>query len=422
MEQATPGTSWAHPEQTGALLDAWRVYDDHYDRITVETRDLLDKRLESGIGPRSESAAGIAATRELLRRAIEDGDWSPYEDHLRARVESYTQHGLTLAGWHATAYVVTGFVTLLVLQTYRDDPPRAEAAVVAIQRLHDWRAAVLGEHFLSANENRLHQAESALRRSERDLQRAEKLASVGKLAGGVAHDFNNLLTIILSNMDLLHRRVAHDGHALDNLEEVRKTCARAAELARQLMIVSREQTVKPTLVDFNQVVEDSERTLTPVLGVGVSLVLQTTRPLGGVKMDRGSLERVITNLVFNARDAMPEGGRVMLMTKAVFLERGRHRKSYGDHAMLSVKDDGVGMDTSTLARVFEPFFTTKEPGKGTGLGLAIVHGIVEQARGFVEVRSKPGHGTTFDVYVPCVGTSPRVPRRRGRVRSSTKRR
>jgi len=153
------------------------------------------------------------------------------------------------------------------------------------------------------------------------------------------------------------------------------------------------------VLDLGDVVEDAEKMLGPVLGTRVELVVRTTRPLGSVKIDRGSLEQVIMNLVVNARDAMPNGGKVFLATAAAPLAGGRGQGAY---AMLAVTDQGAGMDAATRTRVFEPFFTTKGPGKGTGLGLATVRGIVEQAGGFIEVRSESGEGTTFEVYLPRV--------------------
>jgi signal transduction histidine kinase len=249
------------------------------------------------------------------------------------------------------------------------------------------------------------QAESSLRRSEADLRDAQKLAAVGRLAGGVAHDFNNLLGVIVSYTEMLRRRVAQDWKALDDVAQIRRACARATGLAQQLLIFSRQQLVDAPLLDLSDVVEETEKMLRPILGTRVELQVRPTRPLGGVKIDRGSLERIIMNLVVNARDAMPNGGVVALATAPVRLADGR---GHGTYVRLAVTDHGTGMDAATRARVFEPFFTTKGSGKGTGLGLATVRGIVEQAGGFVELRSELGEGTTFEVYLPCI-----QPARRG---------
>ena len=325
-----------------------------YETRSTRRSDCLRSSPASGVALRSLAPEAVATAnaeaREHLRRAVEDGDWASYESDLQARAVSYARRGLTLRGWHETAFLIVGHVTPLVMRAYRDDPPRAEAAVVALQRFNDRRAVVLGEQFLRTKEEMAREAEAALRRSEADLRSAQKLAAVGKLAGGVAHDFNNLLAVVAGHVDLLERRVTPDGQALDDIEQVRRACARATGLARQLLVFSRQQTIDPPLLDISDVVEETERMLRPVLGPGVKLLL---RPA------------------------------------------------------LAVGDDGTGMDAATCARIFEPFFTTKEPGKGTGLGLATVRGIVEQAGGFVEVRSELGRGTTFEVYLPCARPSER---------------
>src|SRR5580658_9596059 len=232
-----------------------------------------------------------------------------------------------------------------------------------------------------------------------DLRDAQKLAAIGRLAGGIAHDFNNLLHVIVSYTDILHRRVARDWKALDSIEQVRRACARATDLAQQLLIFSRQQLVDPPVLDLSEVVEEAEKMLRPVLGTRVELLVRATRPLDGVKIDRGSLEQVIMNLVVNARDAMPKGGKVFLATARALLADAR---GHGAYVMLAVSDQGTGMDAATRARVFEPFFTTKGPGKGTGLGLATVRVIVEQVGGFVDLRSEPGKGTTVEVYLPSI--------------------
>jgi|HubBroStandDraft_2_1064218.scaffolds.fasta_scaffold35844_3 signal transduction histidine kinase len=396
-------TGWVHPEEMAGLLDFWRVYDANHDALVAETAPLLAEGPKSGMVLRSlppeAMAAASAAVREHLRRAIEEGDWGPYESDERTRADWYARSGLTFADWYETTSVFVSCFRPLLLRAYGDDPRRAEAAVAALHRLHDRRAVVLGEQFMRTREEMVREAEASLRQSETDLQSAQKLAAIGKLAGGVAHDFNNLLAIIVSYTEILGRRVAQDWQALGHIEQIRRACARAIELARQLLIFSRQRLVDPPVLDLSDVVEETERMLRPVLGSRVDLVLRPTRPLDGVKIDRGSLVQVIMNLVVNARDAMPNGGKVIVATAAVLLadERGQ-----GDYAVLAVSDEGIGMDPATRARVFEPFFTTKGPGKGTGLGLATVRGIVEQAGGFVEVRSEPGEGTTFEVFLPCV--------------------
>jgi signal transduction histidine kinase len=408
MQQPARDTVGARPEEMAGLLDFWRVYDANHDALVAETAPLLAEGPKSGVILRSlppqAVAAASAAVREHLRRAIEEGDWGPYESDERARADWYARSGLTFADWYETTCVFVRCFRPRLLQAYRDEPLRAEAAVAALHRLHDRRAVVLGEQFMRAREEMVREAEASLRRSEADLRDAQKLAAIGKRAGGIAHDFNNLLHVIASYTDILHRRLARDWEALDSIEQVRRACARATELAQQLLIFSRQQLLDPPVLDLSEVVEEAEKMLRPVLGTRVELLVRATRRLGGVKIDRGSLEQVIMNLVVNARDAMPKGGKVFLATAAALLADGR---GHGAYVMLAVSDQGTGMDAATRARVFEPFFTTKGPGKGTGLGLATVRGVVEQAGGFVELRSEPGKGTTVEVYLPCIQSAHR---------------
>jgi signal transduction histidine kinase len=391
---------WPHPGQRTALLDFWRVYDQDFDAIIAEVNGILADHPENGPILRSLSPDALAKVNEQarahLRRAIEDGDWSSYERDLRDRAELYARRGLTFAGWHETASVVMRCVTPLLLRAYRHDQERAEAAVLALQHLHDWRAVVLGGHFVREKQQMVAEAEAALRRSEEGLLRAENLAAVGELAGSVAHDFKNVLSIILSYTELLDRRVAHDPVALDEIEQVKQACSRATDLASQLLIVGRPERLEPAVLDLDEIVEEIARMLRPVLGVGIDVVPPPKQCLGRITIHRSRLEQIILNLVFNARDAMPRGGNLTLATTDVV----RNGKSY---VMLAVSDDGIGMDAATRARIFEPFFTTKEPGKGTGLGLATVRAIVEDVGGFVEARSEAGKGTTLEVYFPRSG-------------------
>jgi signal transduction histidine kinase len=408
-EQPMHEVAWLQPEQVAGLLDFWRVYDANYDTIIAATAPIIERAPESGVVRRSLSPDAMAAVHahahERLRRAIEEGEWTAYEDDLCASAVEYARRGFTLAAWHETASTIVCFIIPLLLRAYRDEPRRVEAAILALQRLNDRRAIVLGEHFLRTKEEMAREAEAALRRSEAELRSSETLAAIGKLAGSVAHDFNNLLAIIVSHADLLRQRVAPDRRALDDIEQIQRACSRATDLGQQLLIFGRQQLTDSSVLDLSDVVQETERMLRPVLGAGVEVRLRLTRPLDGVKIDRGSVEQVITNLVVNARDAMPNGGRLTLTTAEIALDRKRGHD--GKYVTLTVTDSGMGMDAATRARVFEPFFTTKGPGKGTGLGLATVHGIVEQAGGFVEVRSEPGEGTTFEVYLPSVPAAAR---------------
>jgi two-component system, cell cycle sensor histidine kinase and response regulator CckA len=242
---------------------------------------------------------------------------------------------------------------------------------------------------------------------EEQLRQAQKMEAVGRLAGGVAHDFNNLLTAIIGNADLLLRVIEpEDARRLDVLE-INRAAHRAATLVRQLLAFSRKQVLKPRLVDLNTVVTDLSAMLRRVIGEHVALRVELQPQLGRVLADPGQLEQVITNLAVNARDAMPSGGTLLIRTADVDPADvpGQSPESVplvDPLVELSVRDDGVGMDERTLARLFEPFFTTKELGRGTGLGLATVYGIVRQSGGHIRVNSRLHHGSTFAVYLPRV--------------------
>ncbi len=242
------------------------------------------------------------------------------------------------------------------------------------------------------------------RRGEERRRHAQKLEAIGTLAGGVAHDFNNLLTAIEGYAALALEELPPGSPVREDVEEIRRAGARAAELTRQLLAFGRRQVLDPESLDPNAVVDGIQRMIRRLIGEHVELSVDLQPGAWPVRADRGQLEQVLVNLAVNARDAMPGGGRLAVSTANVTLPEGEARAIIdgvaGEHVRIRVADTGVGMSPELVARVFEPFFTTKEPGKGTGLGLSTVHGIVKQSRGFVGVSSAPGAGTTFDVYLP----------------------
>ena len=229
---------------------------------------------------------------------------------------------------------------------------------------------------------------------EEQFRQAQKMEAVGRLAGGIAHDFNNLLTVMSSCSELLLRDLDSDDHRRNDVEEIRRAAQRAASLTRQLLAFSRKQILQPTMVDLNAVVSDMERMLRRVLGEDIQLETMLDPELGFVRADPGQTEQVLMNLVVNARDAMPRGGRIVLRTRNVPRPGGETLVA------LEVKDEGVGIASDALPHIFEPFSTTNEQGKGTGLGLSTVYGIVKQSGGDVEVETTVGIGTTFRVVLP----------------------
>ena len=247
----------------------------------------------------------------------------------------------------------------------------------------------------------------ALETKEQQLQQAQKMEAIGRLAGGIAHDFNNLLTIIKGYSHILLKSLDDQDSERGSLEEIHQAALRAESLVRQLLIFSRRQPIQPETLDLNAVVDEAEKMLGRLIGERIELVLDKDLELGKVIADRGQVEQVIMNLVINARDAMPEGGRIAIETRNVELDQAytdrRAEMQPGSYVMLAVTDTGIGMGEETQSHIFEPFFTTKGVDKGTGLGLATVYGIVTQNGGHIEVRSAPGEGSSFRVYLPRVG-------------------
>lgn len=247
---------------------------------------------------------------------------------------------------------------------------------------------------------------SERRRLEEQLVQSQKMEAVGRLAGGIAHDFNNLLTMILGYSDLALGQLAPDSPIRAEIQEISKAGERAAALTRQLLAFSRKQIVEPRVLALNEVVTDLGKMLRRLIGEDIDLVTTLEPALHNVRADLSQIEQILMNLAVNARDAMPGGGRLVIETRNV-----ESYESYSSapmkppprpYVLLAVSDSGAGMDAETQRHIFEPFFTTKEHGKGTGLGLATVYGIVKQSGGDIWVKSEPGKGARFEIYLPIV--------------------
>jgi len=241
---------------------------------------------------------------------------------------------------------------------------------------------------------------------EQQFRQAQKMEAVGRLAGGVAHDFNNLLMVIKGHTELLRNAMPPMDPSSKKIEHIERAADRATSLTRQLLAFSRMQVLQPHVMNLNEVVEDMGRLLPRLIGEDVELEIRTAKNLGAIKADASQMEQVIMNLVVNARDAMPDGGRLLIETSNQELDSAYNVVHpvvrQGRYILLAVSDNGTGMDAETQAHIFEPFFTTKPQGKGTGLGLATVYGVVKQSGGFIWVYSELDKGTSFKIYLPRV--------------------
>ncbi|MCC6876068.1 MAG: response regulator [Sandaracinaceae bacterium] len=271
-----------------------------------------------------------------------------------------------------------------------------------------------GACILSIDITEAKRAEQRASRLDQQLRQMEKMEAIGQLAGGIAHDFNNLLSVIIGYADLASKRLAPGEPLRADIDEIQTAGRRAAELTRQLLAFSRQQVLERSAVDVDRTLRSIEGLLRRVLRADVRLTILPASEPCVVWADSTQLEQVLLNLAINASDAMPLGGQLTIATKHVELDeeyaKDHHEVRPGPYVLLSVSDNGVGMDRETQARIFEPFFTTKEKGRGTGLGLATVFGIVRQSNGHIWVYSEPGAGTVFKIYLPRVEQSEDAPR------------
>jgi len=304
---------------------------------------------------------------------------------------------------------------LAQLETWRDGTYRAEQELIRRDGGPVWCqvtvAPVLGEardpdYFAGVVEDI-----SERKHLEEQFLQSQKLRAIGQLAGGIAHDFNNLLTTILGYCELLERRLPPEEPGRAYVDEICRAGERASSLTKQLLAFSRKQILKPRPLDLNEIVQGIDQLLRRLIGQHMTLEAHLDPTLGAVRADPVQVEQVLMNLVMNARDAMPGGGRITIETGNTGVEQappgeGDANLPAGEYVTVSVSDTGVGMDEATLAQIFEPFFTTKEKGKGTGLGLSTVYGIVKQSGGAIVVSSALGKGTTFRVYLPRTEAAP----------------
>ena len=348
-----------------------------------------------------ESLAGqVAATGRPLLLRDPASHPSMLPEHAQA-MRRLGYHGMLTV----PARVGDRVVGVLSFLTRREEGFSTED--LAIATAFASHAAVALENSRLLHESR--RAYDELVQTQGQLEQAQKMDAIGRLAGGVAHDFNNLLTVILGRTDILLTQIKAEDPLRRGIALIQRTAGRAAELTKQLLAFSRKQVLEAVVLDLGVVTTDMKEMLARLIGEDIALVTNLAATLGHVKADRGQIEQVVMNLAINARDAMPQGGQLVVETANADLDDEYVRRNVGSrpgpHVMLAVSDSGVGIPREPQRHIFEPFFTTKEQGKGTGLGLATVYGIVKQSGGYIEVDSEPGRGTTFRIYLPRVDSA-----------------
>lgn len=274
---------------------------------------------------------------------------------------------------------------------------------VSTAPLLDSEGAIIGSMAILADITHQKETECEKERLQEQLQHAQRMEAVGQLAGGVAHDFNNLLMVIQGYSDLAASRLDENSATRKELMEIFKASERAANITKQLLAFSRKQVIKPTRMNLNQVIAEVEKMVQHLIPENIEVTTILDEDLAEIKFDRGQIEQILVNLAVNARDAMPDGGNLLIETQNVSLNQDQAEQlgcKYGGYACISVTDNGVGISPEVKSRIFEPFFTTKDFGKGTGLGLSTVYGIVKQAKGGVDVISELGGGSVFKLYFP----------------------
>jgi len=396
---------------------------DELEKLNAHLEDKVRERTEDlscEIAQRERAEAALREERERYRELFENANDILYTLDLTGRVTSLNAAGEQIIGHKRREALGTSIGEILgeeyqdFVQGMLDEETNGKHGTayqleivardgrpieleVSTRLVFDKEGRPVGAHGIARDV-------SERKKLEQQLRQAQKMEAIGNLAGGIAHNFNNMLTVILGYSHLILSSGAADSRIRAQVETIAGAAERSVALTRHLLTFSRNQILQPKVLDLNAVVRQTEKMLRPLIGENMNLVSRPGRDLGRVKADPGQIEQVIMNLAVNARDAMPDGGALIIETKNIEFDEDYIRwhpgARPGTYVLLKVTDTGCGMDQQTMSHIFEPFFTTKEAGKGTGLGLATVYGIVKQSGGHIWVYSEVGQGTTFKIYLP----------------------
>ena len=395
--------------------NAWIVFDAEgkFNGMQAVARDITErKRAEEGLRA-AEAKFRALVEQSLVGVYILQNDRLVYVNPKGADITGYAQQELLDLPW-AFALVHEQDRALVIDQLSRLGSGGLPSVHLTLRGVRKDNAVVQIEAFCSVTEFANQPAILATvidisdrQKLEDQLRQAQKMEAIGRLAGGIAHDFNNLLTAIRGNAELMSHRVRNDAAMSAEVAEILHAADRAASLTRQLLAFSRKQVLQPVALELNEIVTQVSRMARRLIGTDVQLELELAPSLAQILADPAQIEQVLLNLIVNARDAMPSGGLIKVRTKTITLVEGALDTTQaglppGRYVLLTVIDNGIGMDQATQARIFEPFFTTKETGRGTGLGLSTVYGIIRQTGGAINVISERNQGATFRVYLPAI--------------------
>ena len=400
------------------------------ERLVGQRTDELVS-LEEAMTERKEAEVKLRKSEEAYRRIVEttrEGVWSldrrnrtTFVNAAMARMLGYSHDEMIgtpleryifdedLKDYHLRSEAHQSGIYEHFEQRYRRKEGEACWCLVSAAPLQDAEGRFVGSFFMCADITKRKKMEESLRKLEEQLRQSQKMEAIGTLAGGVAHDFNNILTAITGYGSLALERLKKDETAQGYIGEVLNAANRAAELTRGLLAFSRKQTISLKQKDLNDIVQNVQKMLVRIIGEDIKLKTALSNRRLPVSVDAVQIDQVLLNLATNARDAMPDGGHLIIETDVVDMDESYVEahliENTGKYAVLTVSDTGIGMDIKTKENIFEPFFTTKGVGKGTGLGLAIVYGIIKQHGGNINVYSEVGKGTTFRIYLPILKTA-----------------